>query len=135
MADDDRPLDAELAQSLVEQLRLLGGGPQVPARALAVAEAGAIEDDHPMAPQQELSNSAGVPVVPTHRVAVDQHDRAALAPIAVVQPHAVHLHKGALGRVPAFSPAGCNVVAKRKRPGSPCLQGWLRYRRSGSWKS
>src|SRR4051794_37425652 len=115
MADDYWSLDAELAQSLVEQLSLLGGGPQVPARAFAVAEAGAIEDDHAMASQQELSNPAGVPVVSTHRVAMDQHDRAALAPIAVMQPHAIHLHEGALRRVPALSRAGCKVVAKRKR--------------------
>ena len=53
MTDHNRALDAELAQGVVEQFGLLGGGPEVPARALAVTEAGPIEDDHPMAPQQD----------------------------------------------------------------------------------
>ena len=105
VADDHRALDAELAQGLVEQLGLLGSGPQMTARALAVAEAGTIEDDHPVAPQQEFGNSAGVPVVPAHCVAVDQHNGAALAPVAVVQPHAVHVHEGA--------PGGCLRSARR----------------------
>jgi hypothetical protein len=40
----------------------------MPARALAVAEAWTIEDDHPMVPQQEFSHPAGVPGVPAQAV-------------------------------------------------------------------
>ena len=100
---------------------------RLPARALAVAEAGTIENDDPMALRQELSHPAGVPVVPAHRVAVDQHDGAALAPVGVVQPHAVHLQEGASGRVPALRPAGHEVVpeCERGQGSSPCKGGFL----------
>ena len=60
MADDDRALDAELLQGLVEQLGLLHRRPDAPARALAVAEAGAVEDDDPVAVP---SRSSATPLV------------------------------------------------------------------------
>ena len=54
MADNHRSLDTELPERLAEQLGLLRGGPHAPARALAVSEAGSVEDDDRVPVQQEV---------------------------------------------------------------------------------
>src|SRR3954452_6049459 len=115
MADDHGPFDAELAQGLVEQLGLLGGGPQASARAVTVAETGAVEDNHSMRLYQELGDATGGPVVSSYGVAVDQHDRAALALVAVMQPHTVDHEERTLGRVPALRPARYEVIGHSER--------------------
>lgn len=72
----------------------------------------------PMVLRQELCDSAVFQTSSAHGVAVDQCDRAALAPIAAVQLRTVHFHEGAFRQVPAFRPAAREVVANREGPGS-----------------
>jgi len=52
MAHDDRPPDMQKFERLVQQLGLLCRSPGAPARALAVAEPWAIEDDDLVGPDQ-----------------------------------------------------------------------------------
>src|SRR4051794_22397884 len=100
VADDDRPLDPQSLQRLVEQLGLLHRRPHAPARALAMPEAGAVEDDDSVVPEQPLGHAAGIVIIARHGVAVYQDDGLAGTPVAVVQPNPVHLDKPALGWVP-----------------------------------
>jgi hypothetical protein len=99
----------------VEQFGLLHRRPGPPARALAVAEAGAVEDDDAVCLEQLSGDAAGVVVVAGHGVAVDQDDRLPGAAVGVVQPDAVHLDEPALGRMLALRPARRGVVRQGER--------------------
>jgi hypothetical protein len=110
VADDNRPLSAQLQERLVEQFGLLRGCPQAPARALAIPEAWTVEDNNTVRVQQKLGNATRVPVVACHGVPVDQHDRATGAPVAIVQPDAIHHEERALGRMLALGTAPDSLV-------------------------
>jgi hypothetical protein len=112
VAHHRRALDPESLECLVEQLGLLHRRPGPPARALAVPEAGAVEDDDAVGFQQLSGDAAGVVVVAGHGVAVDQDDRLPGAAVGVVQPDAVHLDELALGRMLALRPARRGVVGQ-----------------------
>src|SRR3954470_19571278 len=106
MPHHDRALDAKLSKGAVNKFSLLGGGPHVSAGPLAVAEARAVEDDDAMGPDQQVGNPAGGPVVASHRVAMDQHDRRPLAPVDVMQFVAVNGNERAPRRMFALGTAG-----------------------------
>src|SRR5208337_3408714 len=112
MADDHRPLDAKLLEGFVEQFGLPIRRPDPASRAVAVTEARPIEGDDPMLlGHQEVGDTARVPVGPGHGVAVDQHDRTAVAAVAVVKPDAVHLDERALRRMSALGTASDQMIA------------------------
>ena len=105
MADDNRPFDSKLPECFVEEFGLPGRRPGPTARAVAVAEAGPIEDDDAMLGEEKVGDPARVPVGAGDRVAVDQQDRAALTAVAVVEPHTVHDDERPLRGVSAFRAA------------------------------
>ncbi len=110
MADDHRPPDVQGDKRLVQQIGLLRRGPGAPARALAVAEAGTVEHDDAVGPDQLVDDVAGVEVVSRDGVAVQQHHGVPGAPVGVVQPDAVHLDEPAFRRILTFRPARGGVV-------------------------
>jgi hypothetical protein len=98
----------------VDQVGLFGRLPKASARAVAVPEAGPIEDDDPIPSNQPLGDAAGVVVRPGDGVAVQQDDGPPRSSVAVVQPRAIHLEEGALGRVLALRPTCDSVVHQSK---------------------
>jgi hypothetical protein len=74
MTNHDRLPDTQLLERCVDQVRLFGRCPELPAGALAIAEAWAVEDDDPASADQPLGDATRVVVVPGHSVAVQQDD-------------------------------------------------------------
>jgi hypothetical protein len=122
MADHHRALDPQLPHRPVQQRRLLHRGPHPAARALAMAEARAVDDDDPVPFQQPLGQAAGVVVLAADRVAVDQQNGLALAAVGVVQADAIHRDEAALGRMPALRPPGQHRI-RHGKPGQGCAGG------------
>jgi hypothetical protein len=114
MPHQHRPADLELVEGFVQQLGLLEGRPGAPARPLAVAEAGPVEDHDTAGPEQPLGDAAGVVVVPSHGIAMNEKDGPPRASVAVVQPHAVHLKEGTPGRVAPLRAACGEMVRDRQ---------------------
>src|SRR3954454_7950544 len=120
MTNHDRLHDTQPRERSVDQVRLFCRCPALPTGALAIAEPWAVEDDDPVSADQPFGDATRVVVVPGHSVAVEQDDGTPCAPVAVVQPHAVHLDEGARGRVPALCQACDGMVYEGQRGEDDC---------------
>jgi hypothetical protein len=94
--------NAELCKGGLDQFGLGIGRPHDAARTLAMAEAGAIENDDPVILGSEVDQTAGFEVLDHASVAMQKHHRVACAPFDVVKPDAVHLKESARRRIVTF---------------------------------
>src|SRR5690242_17177198 len=114
MAHHDRPLDPESLQGLVEQLRLLRRRPDSAARTGAVPEARAVERDDPMSLGREVEDAADLPVLDHGAVAVEKHNRRAIAPLQIVEPNTVNLEKASSRRMVSLRPVRAGTREERR---------------------
>src|SRR5512134_3152440 len=112
MAVEHRTIDAESLQRVAQQRRLLLRRPHAIAGPCAVAEAGAIEGDHPMR-FGEWSEDAECDVLEHAAVAMQQDYWRALAGVYVMQANAIHGDELPLRRMPALGPPGLPVDDER----------------------
>ena len=93
MTDKDGPLNPQLSECLMQQFGLRWRHPGAQTWALAIAEAGSVEDDDAVIREQALSDAARVVVIARYRVPVQQHHGWPITPVAVMQPDPIDHQK------------------------------------------
>src|SRR5436309_2698908 len=93
MPEHDRAFDAEPAESVAQHAGLRLRGPSDLARAFAMAEAWAIEHDDAVCLGRKIDRSAQGHVIDHRAVAVQKHQRFAMATLDVVKANATCLDK------------------------------------------
>jgi hypothetical protein len=119
MPHDHRAAHADPRQRLVDQLGLRLGAPESAMRAIAMAEARAIQDDDAMAALQQ-AHPVGDGEILCHRaIAVQQDDDRTLALVQFMQPRAIHLDEAAARRIAPFGGARHEVIRERRGAQQP----------------
>jgi hypothetical protein len=91
-------LNAKLTECLLEQLSLRERRPDPAARSRAVAEAGSVKHDDPVASVQAVHETADREILDEGAIAVDQHHGVAVSLLDVVEAHAVYVDETSNGR-------------------------------------
>src|SRR6476659_3486275 len=106
MPEHDRLFDVELFERAQQQARLRLRVPETSRRALAEAEARAIESDHAMLFGCALEQAAQQKINRRDAVAVQKHHRTPLATRDIMQAHAIDFDELANGRIFVFGLLG-----------------------------